>query len=89
MKCTPKYPVNIDSKKRFQPGLLATAITLALSPVLLQAQEATLDKMVIIGTSEDAKQLAGSGAVIDSEQMDIEVASDINQLLKTVPWVPL
>lgn len=87
MKCTPKYPVNINRKKRFQPGLLATAITLSLSPVLLQAQEVTLDKMVIIGTSEDARQLAGSGAVVDSEQMEIEVVSDINQVLKTVPGV--
>lgn len=87
MKCTPKYPVNINRKKRFQPGLLATAITLSLSPVLLQAQEVTLDKMVIIGSSEDARQLAGSGAVIDNEQMEIEVVSDINQVLKTVPGV--
>jgi len=87
MKCFPEYPANTNSKKLFQPGLLATAITLALNPILLQAEEATLDKMVIIGTSEDAKQLAGSGAVIDSEQMEIEVASDINQVLKTVPGV--
>lgn len=87
MKCTSKYPVNINRKKKFKPSLLATAVTLAFSPVLLQAQEVTLDKMVIIGTSEDAKQLAGSGAVVDSEQMETEVASDINQVLKTVPGV--
>jgi len=87
MKCTSKYPVNLNRKKRFQPGLLATAVTLAFSPVLLQAQEVTLDKMVIIGSSEDARQLAGSGAVVDSEQMETEVASDINQVLKTVPGV--
>lgn len=87
MKCTPKYPVNINRKKKFKPSLLATAVTLAFSPVLLQAQEVTLDKMVIIGTSEDARQLAGSGAVVDSEQMETEVASDINQVLKTVPGV--
>lgn len=87
MKCSQKHSENINRIKLLKPGLLATAITLALSPVLLQAEEATLDKMVIIGTSEDAKQLAGSGAVIDSEQMEIEVASDINQLLKTVPGV--
>jgi len=87
MKCTPKNLINFDSKKLFKPGVLATAITLSLSPVLLQAEETRLDKMLIIGTSEDAKQLAGSGAVIDSEQMEVEVASDINQLLKTVPGV--
>jgi len=87
MKCTPKNPINFDSKKLFKPGVLATAITLTLSPMLLQAEETRLDRMLIIGTSEDAKQLAGSGAVIDSEQMEVEVASDINQLLKTVPGV--
>ncbi len=87
MKCSHKHPENIIGKKRFQPGLLATAITLTLSPLLLQAEETTLDEMVIIGTSENAKHLAGSGAIVDNEQMEIEVASDINQLLKTVPGV--
>lgn len=87
MKCTPKYPVNINRKKRFQPGLLATAVTLALSPIALQAAEVTLDKMVIIGSSEDARQLPGSGSVVDNEQLETEVASDINQVLKTVPGV--
>jgi Fe(3+) dicitrate transport protein len=47
----------------------------------------TMETMVIIGTSEDARTLPGSGAVIDTEQLEIEVARDINQVMKTVPGV--
>lgn len=41
----------------------------------------------IIGTQEDAREVTGTGSVIDSEQMQLEVASDIHQMLKTVPGV--
>ncbi|WP_092995434.1 TonB-dependent receptor family protein [Thiohalomonas denitrificans] len=51
------------------------------------AAETTLEQMVIIGTSEEAKRLPGSGAVVDSEQLKTEVTTDINQVMKTVPGV--
>ncbi|NBB92958.1 MAG: TonB-dependent receptor [Gammaproteobacteria bacterium] len=46
-----------------------------------------LDRLRIIGSSEDARRLAGTSAVIDPEQMEVEARTDINQLLKTVPGV--
>ncbi len=46
-----------------------------------------IEELTIIGTREEARQLPGSGSVIDNEQIRIEAASDINQLLKTVPGV--
>lgn len=45
------------------------------------------DRVRIIGTREDARQLSGTAAVIDPRQMEIEAQTDINQLLKTVPGV--
>lgn len=52
-----------------------------------QASNHTLEEITIVGTREDARQLPGSGSVIDSEQIQIEAAGDINQLLKTVPGI--
>ena len=44
-----------------------------------------IDEIMIIGSKKAAQELPGSGFVIDSEQMQIEAARDINQLLKTAP----
>ncbi len=46
-----------------------------------------LEEITIVGTEEDARQLPGSGAVVGNEQIRIEAANDINQLLKTVPGI--
>jgi Fe(3+) dicitrate transport protein len=54
-----------------------------------QALTAMLDRVTIIGTSEDARRMSGTSAVIDPQQMQIEAEPDINQLLKTVPGVYL
>ncbi len=46
-----------------------------------------LDRVRIVGSSEDARRFSGTSAVIDPDQMNIELRTDINQLLKTVPGV--
>ncbi|MFN2330060.1 MAG: TonB-dependent receptor plug domain-containing protein, partial [Chromatocurvus sp.] len=51
------------------------------------AQSAELEEVTIVGSIADARILPGSGSVIDNEQITIEFATDINQLLKTVPGV--
>mgnify|MGYP003643055664 CR=1 FL=1 len=72
----------------FKRSMLATAISLSLSPTFVFADDtSTLDKMLIIGSVDDVQNLAGSGAVIDNAQIKTEVTSDINQVLKTVPGV--
>jgi Fe(3+) dicitrate transport protein len=72
----------------FKRSMLATVISLSISPTLVLAnQPSTLDKMLIIGTSEEAKNLAGSGAVVDNTHLKTEASSDINQVLKAVPGV--
>lgn len=80
------------SKKLMQS--IASA-TLALPLLAIAADEARtddepaagIDTISIIGSREDVRELAGSGALIDQEQITMEVATDINQLLKTVPGV--
>lgn len=72
--------------------VLARAIALAMLSSATQAQEAAdtataLQPLVIIGGSSAAQSLPGTGYVVGPEQMDIEVTSDIHQVLKTVPGV--
>lgn len=62
---------------------------LALLPAAIQANEIAFERIVIIGTQQDAQALAGSAAVIDREQLKTEVITDINQALKTVPGLYL
>ena len=69
-------------------SLVAMAVSAALFPGAGTAAEVgSLEKVVIIGTDEEAKTLPGSGAVVAPAQMEQEIASDINQVLKTVPGV--
>ena len=71
----------------YKRNLIAMAITTALFPIAAIADVGSLEKVVIIGTEGETKILPGSGAVITPAQMDQEVVSDINQVLKTVPGV--
>lgn len=67
----------------YQKAILAAAI----AAVSISAQAELVEETLIIGSKDDARKIAGSGAVIDSEQIQVEAATDINQLLKTVPGV--
>jgi len=68
---------------------LVASTTVGFScPVLADADQSAdpgIETITIIGTKAEARQIPGSGAVIDPKQMQIEVATDINQLLKTIP----
>ncbi len=69
-------------------SLVAAAVAVALSPAGgLAAEVGSLEKVVIIGTEEEAKSLPGSGAVVTPEQIEEEVVTDFNQVMKTVPGV--
>ena len=65
-------------------AMCSLAVAAAPAP---QQKEANpyLETITIIGSREQAQNIAGSGAVIDEEQLRIEAATDINQLLKTIP----
>ncbi len=67
--------------------IIAAALVGLAGGTGLQAAEGVIEEMTIVGTTDDARALAGTGSVIDHEQMLIEATGDINQLLKTVPGV--
>jgi len=64
--------------------MVAAAAALATNAM---AETHEIDEITIIGTTEQARELPGTGSVIDTEQLQIEAGSDINQLLKTVPGI--
>ena len=74
-------------------SLLAGAITLALTSTTTSAEEVATttadaaEVIQIIGDKQAARTVAGSSAVVAPEQLEVEVNTDINQLLKTVPGV--
>ena len=74
-------------------SLLAGAITLALTSTTTSAEEVATttadatEVIQIIGDKQAARTVAGSSAVVAPEQLEVEVNTDINQVLKTVPGV--
>ena len=66
--------------------VLAAAVSAVLAPWAL-ADNHIIEEVTIIGSFEDAQSLPGSSAVVGLEQIRIEAAGDINQLLKTVPGI--
>ena len=70
-----------------QKRIIAATVVSLLGGSATFANNHEIEEVLIVGSSEDARVLAGSGSVIDSAQMMIEATGDINQLLKTVPGV--
>lgn len=69
--------------------LASTILTALAAPAMANsaAGDTDIEQIKIIGSKTNARNVAGSSAVIDEEQMRIEVPSDINQLMKTIPGV--
>lgn len=73
----------------------STALSLAIASLSAPtfAQDLALNSLPkletvrIIGTQVEAREVSGSSAVVEPQQMQIEVVTDINQVLKTVPGV--
>jgi Fe(3+) dicitrate transport protein len=61
---------------------IAAAVAALVSGGVCAAQ---MEEVTIVGSVENARRLPGTGSVIGQQQIRIEAANDINQLLKTVP----
>jgi Fe(3+) dicitrate transport protein len=66
---------------------LAATLTAVTTTGLASTGNPSLEEITIVGSQEDARALPGSGAVIGNDQIRVEAAQDINQLLKTVPGI--
>ncbi|WP_297790563.1 TonB-dependent receptor [uncultured Marinobacter sp.] len=75
----------------FKHSPLSLAVAVCLAPGASWAanneEPKALQPMEIIGEASAAQTLPGSGYVVGEEQMEVEVVTDIHQVLKTVPGV--
>ena len=67
-------------KKHFLSAAIATIVA-------SNAYGIALEEITIVGSQDEARTLPGSGSVVGNDQILIEAANDINQLLKTVPGI--
>jgi len=66
--------------------ILAAAVTGLLAEAAV-AETHRIEEVTIVGSVENARTLAGSGSVIDQQQLLIQSTNDINKLVQTVPGV--
>jgi Fe(3+) dicitrate transport protein len=66
--------------------ILAAAIA-CLAADAAVADTHRIEEVTIVGSVENARTLAGSGSVIDHQQLVIQSTNDINKLMQTVPGV--
>jgi len=75
----------------FKRSPLSLAVAICLAPgaswAASDTQSRVLEPIEIIGEASAAQTLPGSGYVVGSEQMEVEVVTDIHRVLKTVPGV--
>ena len=72
---------------RYSKVAIAIAVAAVSTSALAEPTTQAAELIEIIGSKEDAKTVAGSGSVIAPEQLEVEVQTDFNQLMKTVPGV--
>ena len=70
-----------------QRRILAVMVAGVCGSAAALAGNHTIEEVRIVGSSQDARALAGSGSVIDHEQIVIEASGDIHKLLQSVPGV--
>jgi Fe(3+) dicitrate transport protein len=70
-----------------QRRILAVMVAGVCGSAAALAGNHTIEEVRIVGSSQDARALAGSGSVIDHEQIVIEATGDIHKLLQSVPGV--
>jgi len=67
--------------------VITTSVGIYSSASIAVEQSAELDTVTVIGDTDAARKLPGSAAVVSNEQLMIEAATDIHQVLKTVPGI--
>ena len=63
------------------------AIAISIMTFFSFAEEVSIEVIEIIGSQEDAKEIAGSASVITEEELEVYVYTDIHKILSNVPGV--
>jgi Fe(3+) dicitrate transport protein len=66
---------------------LVLAIAISIMTFFSFAEEVNIEVIEIIGSQEDAKEIAGSASVITEEELEVYEYTDIHKILSNVPGV--
>ena len=66
---------------------LVLAIAISIMTFFSFAEEVSIEVIEIIGSQEDAKEIAGSASVITEEELEVYEYTDIHKILSNVPGV--
>ena len=65
----------------------ALVITISIMTFFSFAEDVSIEVVEIIGSQEDAKEIAGSASVITEEELEVYEYTDIHKILSNVPGV--
>ena len=71
---------------KFSNNLVAIALLFACATAIANDDQANLiEEVVVIGSKEDIRKIAGSGGIIEEDQLDRMDYTDLNQILSSIP----
>ena len=76
-----------DTKTKINYAIIGLLIVLFFIPALAAYDLESIESVTIIGSKEDARNIAGSGAVISNDDLQKTMDTDIQKILSAVPGV--
>ena len=76
-----------DTKTKINYGIIGLLTVLFFIPALAAYDLESIESVTIIGSKEDARNIAGSGAVISNDDLQKTMDTDIHKILSAVPGV--
>ena len=73
--------------KLISSTLVSVLLTVPVASVADEMPTKLIEEVVVIGSRDDVQKIAGSGGLIEEEQLDRMDYTDLNQILSSIPGV--
>jgi Fe(3+) dicitrate transport protein len=73
--------------KLISSTLVSVLLTVPVASVADEVPTKLIEEVVVIGSRDDVQKIAGSGGLIEEEQLDRMDYTDLNQILSSIPGV--
>ena len=68
-------------------SVLLLILLFAFATAFADDQVNLIEEVVVIGSKDEIRKIAGSGGIIEEEQLDRMDYTDLNQILSSIPGV--
>ena len=68
-------------------SVLSLILLFAFASTLADDQVNLIEEVVVIGSKDEIRKIAGSGGLVDEEQLERMDYTDLNQILSSIPGV--